>query len=248
MKVVLFCGGLGSRLRAHSETIPKPLVTIGDDPIIWHLMRYYHHYGHHEFILCLGYGGDQIRRFFESTGEPEAQHLVVRHAHLNGCKVHLVDTGIDACVGERLRRVREWVQDESVFLANYSDGLSDLPLDHHIRAFAETDAIAGFASVHISQSYHLVESNGAGTVTRLPPAQAADVWINGGFMVLRNTIFDYLEPNEELVEAPFQRLINRQKLYTYRYSGFFAAMDTFKDYTLLNRRHAAGDTPWMVWE
>jgi len=236
MKVVLFCGGLGTRLREHSETIPKPLATIGSRPILWYLMRYYAHFGHKEFLLCLGYRGDMIREFFLHDNERPSDW-----------KIHFVETGHDATIAERLRVVEPNLRDEELFLANYSDGLTDLPLPAYLEAFRARDAVAGFVAVRNQHSFHIVSSDTTGTVTALTRAQEADVWINGGFFVFRPTIFEYIQPGDELVEEPFLRLMDSGRLYSYKYHGFWAAIDTYKDKVTLERRHDRGDSPWEVW-
>jgi glucose-1-phosphate cytidylyltransferase len=237
MKVVLFCGGLGTRLREHSETIPKSLAAIGSRPIIWHLMQYYAHFGHKEFLLCLGYKGDMIRQFFQQdTERPE------------DWTIQFVETGQDATIAERLRAVEPLVRGEELFLANYSDGLSDLPLPAYLDAFLARDAVAGFVAVRNPHSFHVVSVDEAGAVTAFTRAQDADVWINGGFFVFRPSIFDYIEPGDELVEAPFHRLMDSGKLYSYKYGGFWAAIDTYKDKVNFERRQDRGDTPWEVWK
>ena len=145
MKVVLFCGGLGTRLREHSDTIPKPLVNVGYRPILWHLMRYYAHYGHKDFILCLGYRGDLIREYFlkynecmsnDFTLSEGGRRVELHSSDIEDWRITFVDTGLHSNIGQRLLRVREHLRGEEVFLANYSDGLSDLPLDQHIADFS----------------------------------------------------------------------------------------------------------------
>src|SRR4029079_11429873 len=147
MKVVLFCGGFGSRLREHAGTIPKPLVTIGSRPILWHLMRYYAHYGHREFILCLGYRAELVHEYFASDADALAEDW----------DVTLVDTGMHTSVGERLKAVAPQLKDEEIFLANYSDGLSDLPLEPYLEAFRGSNAVATLVSVRPSQTFHVVD-------------------------------------------------------------------------------------------
>ncbi|MCS6944483.1 MAG: sugar phosphate nucleotidyltransferase [Sutterellaceae bacterium] len=256
MKVVLFCGGLGTRLREHSDTIPKPLVNVGPRPIIWHLMRYYAHFGHKDFILCLGYRGDLIREYFlnydecltnDFTLSDGGTRIELHGRDIADWRITFVDTGLHSNLGERLRRVRPYVEGEPVFLANYSDGLSDLPLDRYIDAFMRSGAVASFISVRPSQSFHAVTSTPDGRVTSLKPVSASDYWVNGGFFCLRQEIFDVLHEGEELVEQPFQRLIEAGRLWTYRHTGFWAAMDTFKDKILLDRMHACEQRPWQLW-
>jgi glucose-1-phosphate cytidylyltransferase len=256
MKVVLFCGGLGTRLREHSETIPKPLVPIGYRPIIWHLMRYYAHFGHNEFILCLGYRGDLIREFFLNYDECMSNDFVLSDggkkkeplvSDIKDWRITFVDTGMHANLGERLMRVRHYLKGESMFLANYSDGLSDLPLNQYISDFKATNCTAGFVGVRPSQSFHAIKASADGMVSGLESMSQSDYWINGGFFCLRQEIFDYMQDGEELVERPFGRLIDKKSLWCMKYGGFWAAMDTFKDKISMDRMEAQGNCPWMLW-
>jgi len=257
MKVVLFCGGLGTRLREHSETIPKPLVNVGYRPIIWHLMRYYAHFGHKEFILCLGYRGDLIREFFLTYREEMATDFTMteggRHVELVGpgiddWRITFVNTGMHSNLGERLLKVRHYLQDEEYFLANYSDGLTDLPLDGYLAEAKKRDSVASLLAVRPSQSFHAVQTDQIGAVTAIRDIASTDYWINGGFFCLRKDIFAYMKAGEELVLEPFNRLIEARQLFAFKYSGFWAAMDTFKDKITLDRMEARGDCPWMVWD
>ena len=257
MKVVLFCGGLGTRLREHSDTIPKPLVKIGYRPILWHLMRYYAHYGHTEFILCLGYRGDLVRDYFLRYEEEMTNDFTLHtqdrrielHSHdLDNWKITFVDTGLHSNIGQRLLRVRKYVENEETFLANYADGLSDLPLDRHIAEFRERKVVASFAAVRSSQSFHAVHAGDDGIVRHMGAMSKEQMWINGGFFVMQPRIFDYIREGEELVEQPFGRLITERKLGSFRWDGFWQPMDTFKDKISYDRMHAKGDSPWMVWQ
>ncbi len=257
MKVVLFCGGMGTRLREHSDTIPKPLVNIGYRPILWHLMRYYAHFGHKDFILCLGYRGDLIREFFLDYRDALSTDFVLseggRRVELLGqgiddWRITFVHTGMHSNLGQRLMLVRHLLEGEEMFLANYSDGLSDLPLNRHLEGFRQNQSVASFLSVRPSQSFHAVRADDRGLVTAIEPVSASDYWINGGFFCLRREIFDYIQPGDELVEQPFQRLLAERRLSTLKYEGFWAAMDTFKDKITLDRMEARGDCPWMVWK
>ena len=257
MKVVLFCGGLGTRLREHSDTIPKPLVNVGFRPIIWHLMRYYAHYGHKDFILCLGYRGHMIREYFlkydecmsnDFTLSQGGKKLEVHNSDIQDWRITFVDTGLHSNIGQRLARVRKYVEQEPMFLANYADGLSDLPLDKVIDDFKRKSLVATFASVRSSQSFHVVESGADGMVTSIGPMRGEGIAVNGGFFVLRREIFDYMNPGEELVEQPFQRLIEKRLLASYRHTGFWQAMDTFKDKISFDRMEAQGNCPWMLWK
>jgi glucose-1-phosphate cytidylyltransferase len=257
MKVVLFCGGLGTRLREHSDTIPKPLVNIGIRPIIWHLMRYYAHYGHKDFVLALGYRGDMIKDYFLNYSEPlsndftwsEGGRRIELHASDTAdWRITFADTGMHANIGERLLKVRKYVEDEPAFLANYADGLSDVPIDRMIADFEAKRVVASFAGVNGWHSFHTVDANADGLATRIDGMSTKELLINGGYFVLRRDIFDYIEEGDELVERPFQRLIEKQLLGVYRHSGFWRAMDTFKDKITFDRMEARGDCPWMVWK
>jgi glucose-1-phosphate cytidylyltransferase len=257
MKVVLFCGGLGTRLREHSDTIPKPLVFIGARPILWHLMRYYAHYGHKDFVLALGYRGDMVREYFLNYNEAMSNDFTLsdggRSVELHGRDVHdwritFVDTGLHSNIGQRLLRVRKYVEGEPVFLANYSDGLSDLPLDHMLQAFDGSAWTASFAAVRPSSSLHAVRADASGLVTDIGPLSGGGALVNGGYFILRREVFDDIREGEELVEKPFQRLIQRKKLYAYRYDGFWQAMDTFKDKIAFDRMESSGNCPWKVWK
>jgi glucose-1-phosphate cytidylyltransferase len=256
MKVVLFCGGLGTRLREHSDTIPKPLVSVGSRPILWHLMRYYAHYGHKDFILCLGYRGEMIREYFLNYSEAMSNDFTLsdsgRKIELHGrdiddWRITFVDSGLHSNIGQRLLRARKYLEGEKSFLANYSDGLSDLPLDRHIEQFSARDAVASFVAVRSKQSFHAVQSQADGLVTNLGLMPEQSMWINGGYFVLRSDIFDYIKEGEELVEQPFLRLIGERKLLTYQWEGFWQCMDTFKDKITFDRMEARGTCPWVIW-
>jgi glucose-1-phosphate cytidylyltransferase len=255
MKVVLFCGGLGTRLREHSGTVPKPLVNIGQRPIIWHLMRYYAYYGHKDFILCLGHRGDLIREFFLDYRGAMSTDFVL---HAGGriellapdsedWNITFVDTGLHSNLGMRLLRVRSLLEGEEAFLANYSDGLSDLPLDQHVERFQRSGSIAHFMAARPAHSFHSVDADEEGVVSDVSPVQNMNLWINSGFFCLRREIFDYIEPGEELVEQPFGRLIRERKLTTWKYGGFWQPMDTFKDKIAFDRMEAREECPWKVW-
>ncbi|MBW4665282.1 MAG: glucose-1-phosphate cytidylyltransferase [Chroococcus sp. CMT-3BRIN-NPC107] len=257
MKVVLFCGGLGTRLRDFSDAIPKPLVPIGYRPILWHVMKYYAHYGHKDFILCLGYKADLIKNYFLNYNEcisndftlingGEKLNLLSKDIH--DWNITFVDTGLNSNIGQRLKRVQKYLENEEVFLANYSDGLTDLVLPEVIEKFKFTDKVAGFLSVRPSQTFHLISSQPNGVVTGIKDVHQANLRINGGYFIFQNEIFDYIKEKEELVYEPFQRLIDIEQLFAYEYNGFWACMDTFKDKQQLEDMFAVGNAPWEVWK
>jgi glucose-1-phosphate cytidylyltransferase len=257
MKVVLFCGGLGTRLKEYSATIPKPMVLVGYRPVIWHVMRYYAHYGHREFILCLGYRGDLIKEYFLNYNECVSNDFTLSGGGSNiqlfqndikDWTISFVDTGQLSNVGQRLRAVRELLKSEDVFLANYSDGLTDMDLDQQLAQFYQRDAVASLLLVRpSSQSFHFARVESDNRVSQITPIQQTDLWVNGGFFILRRDIFDYMEDGNELVEEPFHRLTALGRLVGYRHSGFWCCMDTFKDKRILDEMYDRGETPWEVW-
>ena len=256
MKVVLFCGGLGMRIRDGSDSVPKPMVTIGYRPILWHLMKYYAHYGHNDFVVCLGYRGDVIKNYFLNYSEclsndfvfsDGGKKLELLGSDIQDWKITFVETGLTSNIGQRLLAVRRIVAGEPEFLANYSDGLTNLPLPVQLEHFRRHDAVASFVSVKPNLSYHVVSTEPTGLVASIKDIAQSPIRINGGFFVLKQEIFDYLRLGEELVREPFQRLVACQRLTAYEYDGFWMSMDTFKDRQQLEDIYAQGSAPWEVW-
>jgi glucose-1-phosphate cytidylyltransferase len=255
MKVVLFCGGLGTRLRDAGE-VPKPMVNIGYRPILWHVMKYYAHFGHTDFVLCLGYRANVIKEFFlryeewvsnDFTLSSGGRELDLESTDTADWRVTFVDTGLHANIGERLLAVRKYVIDEEVFLANYADGLTDLDLPAMIETFRSSGKVAAFVAVPPSQSFHVVDIDADGHVASLKPVGESNLLINGGYFIFRQEIFDYIEPGEELVLKPFSRLIEQRQLLGYRYDRFWC-MDTFKEQQELTDLCNANRAPWEVWK
>ena len=255
MKTVLFCGGLGTRIRDYAENIPKPMVPIGDKPILWHLMNFYSQYGHKDFVLCLGYKANVIKDFFLNYRVQTYADCVVSKFGSDvkilgdpqeDWRVTLIDTGIWRNIGERLWAVREHVTGEPMFMANYSDGLAALDLPKMIETFKQSGKVACFLAVRPSFSMHLIDMNGEGKVNGIRSSDHADLWINGGFFIFRQEIFDYMREGEELVEAPFKRLIEADQLLAIRHEGFWRPMDTLKDKQVLEDLVEQGKTPWRI--
>jgi glucose-1-phosphate cytidylyltransferase len=257
MKVVLFCGGLGMRLRDYSEQIPKPMVNVGNRPIIWHLMRYYAHFNHKDFILCLGNQGEHIKQYFLNYNEYLTNDFVLSDGgakrelmsrDMGNWRMSFVETGLRTNIGGRLWKVRHLLRHDEVFLANYTDNLSDVNLDTMVGRFLETGAVAAFLCVKPNFSFHVVRTDATGRVIDFQSSQRAGIWSNGGFFIFRRAIFEHLHEDEELVEEPFQRLIGENKLFAYRHEGFWACMDTYKEKQQLDDLVMAGFPPWEVWE
>jgi glucose-1-phosphate cytidylyltransferase len=258
MKVVLFCGGLGMRLRDYSENIPKPMVNIGYRPILWHVMKYYAHHGHKDFILCLGYKADAIKRYFLDYDECITNDFVLSNggkdlkllnSDVQDWKLTFVDTGANSNIGQRLKAVEDHLKGEQVFLANYADGLTDLPLSDHVQKFLASRKVASFVCVKPSQTFHVAALDGDGdVVSGLEHVTKTGLWMNGGYFAFRHEIFNYMRDGEELVEQPFQRLISEKQLIGYRYDGFWACMDTFKELQTLEDLYNRNEAPWEVWK
>lgn len=256
MKVVLFCGGLGTRLREYSEEIPKPMVNIGYRPILWHVMKYYAHFGHKEFILCLGHKADVVKEYFlnydeclsnDFTLSQGGKKLQLLNRDIQDWEITFVDTGLSSSIGERLKAVEPYLKEEDVFLANYSDGLTDLPLPDLTNYYFSQDKVAGMLCVKPTHSFHIVSLQGT-EVSDIHHIGQSDIWINGGYFIFKKQIFDYIKEGEDLVNQPFQRLIGEQQLVGYKYNGFWAAMDTFKDKQRLDDMYSRGDSLWEVWK
>jgi len=256
MKVVIFCGGLGMRLREVGDDIPKPMVPIGNRPILWHLMKYYAHYGYTDFILCLGYRADAIKKFFLNYEETSSNDFVLSNGgreielmnrDISDWRVTFADTGVNANIGQRLMAVRRYLRDEEMFLANYADGLTDMNLPSVIDRFKREGKIANFVSVRPNLSFHAVSARADGRVSEIKPVMETDLRINGGFFLFRREIFDYMRPGEELVQEPFDRLIAADQLLAHAHDGFTASMDTFKDKQHFDELYAKGRAPWEVW-
>ena len=257
MKVVLFCGGLGMRLRDYSDQIPKPLVEIGLRPILWHLMKFYAHHGHKDFILCLGHGGHLIKNYFRNYDECLSNTFVMTQGgrgielltrDIDDWRITFVDTGLRSSIGERLRRVRPYLEGESMFLANYSDGLSDLDLDAYISYFQRRCSVASFISVAAPHTFHIIQSDADHHVVKVEAVGRSIVRINGGFFAFRNEIFDYIREGEDLVLEPFDRMIAERQLLAYPFDGFWRNMDTFKDKQDLDDLLSREPAPWQVWK
>jgi glucose-1-phosphate cytidylyltransferase len=256
MKVVLFCGGLGTRLRDHSGGLPKPMVNIGSRPILWHIMKYYAHFGHKDFILCLGYKADVIKNFFLNYD----QYLSGDFTIANGSKqenlqksdiadwtITLADTGLKSNIGQRLKAVEKYIGNEEIFIANYADGLTDLQLPEMIDFFKKSKKIGCFICAKPSQSFHVVTLKEGNLVDQLRYVQETDLMINAGYFVFRREIFNYIKDGEELVIEPFKRLIAEDQLIGYKYDRFWC-MDTFKEQQELNDMYEKGNAPWEVWK
>jgi glucose-1-phosphate cytidylyltransferase len=257
MKVVLFCGGLGMRMRDGVTNAPKPMAMIGDRPLLWHVMRYYAHYGHTEFVLCLGYGASAVKDFFLSYDETRSNDFVLEggdrqvqlfKTDISDWRITFVDTGLHSAIGERLRRVRRFVEDEEMFLANYADVFTNVPLPDMVSRFAATDAVISLLAVPPTSSHHVVDVDGNGLVTQVTPVRDLRQWENGGYFVIRPEIFDHLYEGEDLVEDAIVRLVPQGRVLAYPHKGYWSPADTVKERAQLDEMYHRGDCPWMIWD
>jgi glucose-1-phosphate cytidylyltransferase len=235
VKVVLFCGGLGLRLRGVTGIVPKPMVPVGGRPLLWHIMRYYAHFGHRDFVLCVGHQADVIKRYFGR-----------RALRADGWNVTFVDTPLGASIGERFYAARDAIDDE-IFLANYGDTVSDVPLPELIEAHRESGKVASLLSVPPNYTFHVVTTDGGGRVGGFHDIADSGVRINGGYFVFHRVVFDFIEGGEDLPQM-FRRLIAANQLVAYAYDGFWAPMDTLKDKERLEALVTSGGSVWQVWD
>jgi glucose-1-phosphate cytidylyltransferase len=258
MKVVLFCGGLGMRMRDGVTNAPKPMAMVGERPLLWHVMRYYAHFGHTDFILCLGYGGSYVKDFFLHYDETTSNDFVLANGardvslfrtDISDWRITFVDTGLHSPIGERLRRVRRFVEDQTMFLANYADVLTNAALPDIIDRFAASTAVASLLAVPPQSSHHVVEIADDGVISQVTPMRDLRQWENGGYFVLRPEIFDYLSEGEDLVEdAIMRRLVPLRRVIAYPYKGYWSPADTVKERAQLEEKYQQGHCPWMIWD
>jgi glucose-1-phosphate cytidylyltransferase len=256
VKVVIFCGGLGLRMRSSDDSAPKPMMPIGHRPVLWHVMRYYAHFGHTDFILCLGYGARAVKDYFVNYHEIHSNDFVLSKggeqiellsSDISEWRITFVDTGIDTAIGERLRRIRRYLDDDEVFLANYGDVLTDAPMNDIIDQMLTSDAVGSLLAVPPQDSFHVVSVDIRSRVTSFVPVADMALRINGGYFVLRQGIFDYLNEGEDLVMDACVRAAADGRMIATRYDGFWAAMDTLKERSWLEDLYRSGKSPWAVW-
>jgi glucose-1-phosphate cytidylyltransferase len=238
-----------------SESVPKPMIPIGDRPILWHIMNYYSEFGINEFVFCLGHKAATIKQYFLSYNEAISNDFVLRgggkqiellRSDMDDWSLTFVDTGPGSLIGQRLKQVQRHVEDDQIFLATYGDGLTDAPLREMIATLAASDAVGLFLAARPTHNFHVVTFDEDNHVESIEDVTKADLWVNAGYFVFRQRIFDYIGPGEDLVEEPFRRLIAEGKLIAYPYDGFWAPMDTLKDKQLLETLFVSGDAPWKT--
>lgn len=258
MKVVILCGGLGTRLREETEFRPKPLVEIGDRPILWHIMKTFSHWGLREFVLCLGYKGDLIRRYFldyQNMTSDLTLHLgaepAVQYHSANAeqdWRVTLAETGSLTMTGGRVKRIQRYVAGET-FMVTYGDGLADIDIRDLLKFHRQHGRVATVTAVHPVSKYGILDADHSGVVKSFREKPLVDGWISAGFFVFEPGVFDYLTGDDCVLEQePLQRLAADDQLIAYRHTGFWQPMDTFRESRYLNDLWAAGKAPWRIWD
>jgi glucose-1-phosphate cytidylyltransferase len=256
MKVVLFCGGQGLRLHESTERIPKPLVQVGGKPLLLQLMKYYSFFGHKDFILCLGYKGEEIKKFFLNYDECLSGDFVLSNgdkkqklfkSDIEDWKITFAETGLNSMLGERLKMVQKYIDGEDMFLANYADGLTNMYLPDMIDFSLKRGKIGCLITVKPSVVFHYVSATKDDYVKNICQLNKTPLRINGGFFIFKKQIFDYIKPGEDLVNEPFQRLIKKRELIAYKYDGFWASLDTYKDKQRLDDLASKNSSFWEIW-
>lgn len=257
MKTVILCGGLGTRLREETEFRPKPLVEIGRRPILWHIMKIYAHFGHTDFVLCLGYRGHMLKEYFlnykamndDFSIRLGDQRITAYHGEHEEAdfRVTLADTGADTMTGGRIQRIARYI-DEDTFMVTYGDGVADVDLAGLLAFHRRHGRLATLTAVRPQSRYGMVEFDEQGVVRRFQEKPRMDHWAHGGFFVFQRRIFEYLTGDDCILERdPLERLAREGELMAFPHHGFFYAMDTYRDHAALNELWASGQAPWKVW-
>ena len=259
MKVVILCGGEGTRLREETEYKPKPMITVGGLPIIWHIMKTYSHYGFNEFVLCLGYKGEMIKQFFLTH---ELMHndvtmkigdrkndVIHKGAALEDWTITFADTGLKSMTGSRIKRVEKYIDSED-FLVTYGDGLTNASIADILAFHKKMDSVATLTGVHPQSKFGMIKPGNDGFVESFIEKPVLDDFVNGGYYAFKKDIFDYLDIDESCVleTKSFETLVKKKQLAMYRHEGFWYGMDTYKDYLELNKMWDDDKRPWKVWQ
>ena len=258
MKVVIFAGGLGTRLMEETEARPKPMVEIGGKPILWHIMKIYEHYGFNDFVLCLGYKAQMIKEYFlnyylynsDVTIELEQNKVEVHYTNSESFKITLIDTGLLTNTAGRLKKVQKYVGEET-FMLTYGDGVSDVNLIDLLKFHKTHGKLVTLTSIQVPGRYGNIETNENGVIKHFQEKPDGDgMWINGGFFVLEPNVFKYLEGNMENIQwekKPLVEIANDGELVAYKHHGFWKAMDALRDRIELESLWTSEKAPWKLW-
>lgn len=254
-KVVILCGGKGTRLREETEKKPKPLLSIGNYPILWHIMKHYSHYGFNEFILCLGYKGDLIKEYFlnyqnrrwdiQLNLKEGKKSLLLGDNQIENWNITFAHTGVETNTGGRIKRIENYIDGEYFFLT-YGDGLSDVNLRKLEEFFLLKGKTGVITGIRPQSKYGVISVGNDNIITGFKEKPMLNDHINGGFCVFHKNIFNFLEDNSVLEQEVFEKLAGERELAMYKHEGFWKCMDTYKDFLELNKMWEQGDTPWKV--
>lgn len=256
MKVVILAGGYGTRLSEETINKPKPMVTIGGKPILWHIMNMYSHFGINEFIIALGYKGESIKEYFlnfyainnDITIDLSSGNTIIHDGNQPNWTIHLVDTGLNTQTGGRLKRVKDWIGDDDCFMFTYGDGVSDINLSALLDFHKSNGKIATVTTVKSPARFGRIKFSGDTVENFYEKPEEAGGWINGGFFVLNSNVFDYIDGDETIWERdPVQQLANDNAMSGYRHYGFWSCMDTLREKNILEELWNSGDAPWKLW-
>ena len=256
MKVVILAGGFGTRISEESHLRPKPMVEIGEQPILWHIMKYYSQFGFNDFIICLGYKQYMVKEYFaqyflhtaDVTFDLAKNEMQVHHGYAEPWKVTLVDTGLNTMTGGRIKRVRDYIGDEPFFMT-YGDGVSDVDLNALLKFHESHGKTVTITGVNVGQRFGVIDVDADGKILEFREKSDDDGKIvNGGFMVMNPGVFDYIEGDETVLEkAPMENLAKDGELMVYRHGGFWKCMDTMRDRKQLEDLWNSGSAPWKIW-
>lgn len=258
MKTVILCGGRGTRLGEHGVAVPKALVEIGDRPVLWHLLKLYAHYGLTDFVLCLGYLGEAIKRYFLEQHWLHADFTLTmndagdsvlhrHHSRSENWRITFAETGLDTNTGGRLKSVQSYIGADEEFCVTYGDGLADINLRELLAFHHAHGKLATLTAVNPRSQFGLLQLDAAGTVTEFHEKPVIEQWINGGFFIFHRNVFDYLTDDAILEREPLERLADEGQLMAYRHRGFWKCLDTYKDHLEFNQMWDAGAALWKVW-
>lgn len=259
MKVIILCGGQGTRLKEETEFKPKPMVYVGNKPILWHIMKMYAHYGFNEFILALGYKGDYIKQFFLNqkaltsdftlqTKDYEAEYHLENRTEIDDFKITFVDTGLETMPGERILRCKKYIpKEDKAFMVTYGDGVSDIDINKLLNFHKSQKTIGTITGIHPTSKFGVVVVNGKNIIKEFSEKPVLNDWVNGGYMVFDKSFFSYLK-NGETEHPALKRLAKKGFLSLYKHDGFWACMDTNKELNDLNAWWNQEKPPWKVWK
>lgn len=256
MKVAILAGGAGSRLAEETHLRPKPMVEIGDKPILWHIMRHYYHHGLKEFVIALGYKGDYIKNYMESYCKNNSnvivnfrtQEIEYQNSNELDWKVELIETGLKTMTGGRIKRLRPFLGDDT-FMLTWGDGVSNVDLHKLLEFHRSHGKLATVTAVRPPARYGYMEFDGDRVVQFAEKPQAKEGWINGAFFVLEPGVFDYIDGDEQMWEQePMERLAQNDQLMAYKHNSFWQCMDTLREKHLLESLWNSGEAPWKMWK